>query len=186
MFTFAYIRGNLYAEEGHIAMTTGERIGQLAEERGISLHKLATLAGVSYNTVYSAVKRKSDRLDKKTVENIATVLEVPPSDILGYEIRDLDDCSFAIIDGDRVDPEVAKKLGHEHPKGCHIGIMLKTEREKNDLINLLHNGPGPNDEIERLLSIYQKLNFIGRQILLSNAENLLKHCAIDSSPRSEE
>ena len=87
-------------------MTIGERIGQLAEERGMSLHKLAILAGVSYNTVYSAVKRKSDRLDRKNVEKIATVLGVPLSDILGYEIRDLDDCSFAIIDGDRVDPEV--------------------------------------------------------------------------------
>ena len=65
-------------------MTTGERIEQLAKERGMSLHKLAALAGVSYNTVYSAVKRKSDRLDRKNVEKLATVLEVPPSDILGY------------------------------------------------------------------------------------------------------
>ena len=167
-------------------MTTGERIEQLAKERGMSLHKLASLAGVSYNTVYSAVKRKSDRLDRKNVEKIATVLEVPLSDILGYEIKDYDDCSFAVIDGDRIDPEVAKQLGHPHPKGYHIGVMLKTEKEKNDLINLLHNGSEPSAEIKRLLSIYQKLNFAGKQILLSNAEDLLKYCAMDSSPHSEE
>lgn len=167
-------------------MTTGERIEQLAKERGMSLHKLAALAGVSYNTVYSAVKRKSDRLDRKNVEKLATVLEVPPSDILGYEIMDLDDCSFAIIDGDRIDPEVAKKLGHANPKGYRIGIMLKTENEKNDLISLLHNGSEPDDEVKRLLSIYQKLNFVGKQMLLSDAENLLKYCSVDSSLFSEE
>ena len=57
-------------------MTTGERIEQLAKERGMSLHKVATLAGVSYNTVYSAVKRKSDRVDRKIVEKIAKALDV--------------------------------------------------------------------------------------------------------------
>ena len=57
-------------------MSTGERIEQLARERGMSLHKLATLAGVSYSTLYSAAKRKSDRVDRKIVEKVAAALGV--------------------------------------------------------------------------------------------------------------
>lgn len=66
-------------------MTTGERIDQLAKSKGISLHKLATLAGVSYNTVYSAVKRKSDRVDRKIIEKIAKALDVDIKSIISEE-----------------------------------------------------------------------------------------------------
>lgn len=62
-------------------MTTGERIEQLAKERGMSLHKLATLAGVSYNTVYSAAKRKSNRIDMNTLERLASVLQVSVAEL---------------------------------------------------------------------------------------------------------
>ena len=37
--------------------STGERIAELAKERGLTLRKLAILSGVPYNTLYSAVKR---------------------------------------------------------------------------------------------------------------------------------
>lgn len=57
-------------------MTTGERIGQIAKEKGLSLRKLAVFAGVPYNTVYSAVRRKSDRVDRKIVEKIAKALNI--------------------------------------------------------------------------------------------------------------
>lgn len=57
-------------------MTTGERIEELAKEKGLSLRKLSTMAGVSYNTVYSAVKRRSDRVDRKIVEKLAKALDV--------------------------------------------------------------------------------------------------------------
>lgn len=68
-------------------MTTGERIEQLAKERGLSIHKLAVLAGVSYNTLYSAVKRKSDRVDRKTVEKVAKALGVDITVILSEDQR---------------------------------------------------------------------------------------------------
>lgn len=66
-------------------MTTGERINQLAKERGLSIHKLATLAGVSYNTLYSAVKRKSDRVDRKIVEKVAKALDVDVRTVISDE-----------------------------------------------------------------------------------------------------
>lgn len=63
-------------------ITTGERIEQLAKERGISLRKLATLSGVPYTTIYSAVKRKSDRVDRKAVEKISKALGIRIEEVL--------------------------------------------------------------------------------------------------------
>ena len=66
-------------------MSTGERIAQLAKARNMSLHKLAELSGVSYNTLYSAMRRKSDRVDSRTLEKVARVLGVDVSVILSGE-----------------------------------------------------------------------------------------------------
>ena len=68
-------------------MTTGERIRQLADERGISIHKLASLAGVSYNTLYSVVRRKSDRVDLTTVEKVANVFNIDIQELISESIK---------------------------------------------------------------------------------------------------
>ena len=86
-------------------MTTGERIEQLAKERGLSIHKLAVLAGVSYNTLYSAVKRKSDRVDRKTVEKVAKALGVDITVILSEDQRITDFAEKAIQEFTRFDLE---------------------------------------------------------------------------------
>ena len=57
-------------------MTTGQRIGELAKKKKINLHQLAQTAGISYNTLYSIVRRKSDKVDYDTVRKIATALGV--------------------------------------------------------------------------------------------------------------
>lgn len=62
--------------------STGERIAELAKERGLTLRKLAILSGVPYNTLYSAVKRKSDRVDRKIIEKISKALNVDIRKIL--------------------------------------------------------------------------------------------------------
>ncbi len=62
--------------------STGERIAELATERGLTLRKLAILSGVPYNTLYSAVKRKSDRVDRKIIEKISKALNVDIRKIL--------------------------------------------------------------------------------------------------------
>lgn len=64
-------------------ITTGQRIGEIADQKGINLHKLADKAGVSYNTLYSIVKRKSDKVDMATIRKIALALDVHPIEILG-------------------------------------------------------------------------------------------------------
>ena len=73
-------------------MTTGERIGILAKEKGINLHKLSVMIGISYDTLYSIVKRKSKKVDAKIIDRIAEVLKVgyrfEDDEIIFYEFRD--------------------------------------------------------------------------------------------------
>lgn len=66
-------------------MTTGQKIGILAKKKKINLHKLADSAGVSYNTLYSIVRRKSDKVDIDTIRKIALALDVHPIEIYGDE-----------------------------------------------------------------------------------------------------
>lgn len=64
-------------------MTTGHNIGELAKKNKINLHQLSKMAGVSYNTLYSIVRRKSDKVDHETVRKIALALGVHPMEIYG-------------------------------------------------------------------------------------------------------
>lgn len=57
-------------------MNIGERIGVIAKESGINLHKLSTMAGIPYNTLYSIVQRKSNKIDPEILEKIAGALGV--------------------------------------------------------------------------------------------------------------
>ena len=57
-------------------MTTGEAIGMMAKQKGFNLRQLAAKAEVPYNTLYAIVKRKSSRIDVKTLRRVANALEV--------------------------------------------------------------------------------------------------------------
>lgn len=70
-------------------MTVGERIGNIAKEKGINLHKLSSLAVVPYNTIYSIVKRKSNRVDMDVLPQIATALGVRLFELLPEDIARL-------------------------------------------------------------------------------------------------
>lgn len=70
-------------------MTTGENIGRLAQEKGISLHKLSDKADVPYTTLYSIVKRKSDKIDVETLKKIALALDLHPIEIMGNSSADM-------------------------------------------------------------------------------------------------
>lgn len=70
-------------------MTVGERIGSIAKDKGINLHKLSSLAVVPYNTIYSIVKRKSNRIDMNVLPQIATALGVDLLDLLPDDMAKL-------------------------------------------------------------------------------------------------
>ena len=64
-------------------MSIGEQIGLFANEKGINLRQLALKAGISYNTLYSIVKRKSSRVDYETMKKIADALGISLSELVG-------------------------------------------------------------------------------------------------------
>ena len=74
-------------------MKTGEIIGQTAREKNINLRQLAQKAGVPYNTLYAIVKRKSDRIEPRTLRRIAAALECDP-----YSLMSFDMASDAVFD----------------------------------------------------------------------------------------
>ncbi|MBQ6207102.1 MAG: helix-turn-helix transcriptional regulator [Oscillospiraceae bacterium] len=62
-------------------MNTGEAIGIMAKEKGFNLRQLAAKAEVPYNTLYAIVKRKSSRIDGKTLRRVADALGVSIDEI---------------------------------------------------------------------------------------------------------
>lgn len=85
-------------------MTVGERIGIYAQEKNINLHKLSKNAGVSYNTLYSIVRRKSDKIDADILAKVAKALEIPVFDLLGFKTSVLDSLSVEV----EVSPDLTK------------------------------------------------------------------------------
>lgn len=70
-------------------MTTGERIKKLAKEKNMNLHQLATLSNVSYNTLYSIVRRNSNRASLDIIQKIANTLGVSLLELYGDNEIDL-------------------------------------------------------------------------------------------------
>ena len=79
-------------------MTTGQKIGILAKKKKINLHKLADMADVSYNTLYSIVRRKSNKVDIDTIRKIALALDVHPIEIYGDESLELIDYGMDLFE----------------------------------------------------------------------------------------
>lgn len=57
-------------------MGVGNRIEALCADKGLSIRKLALTADVPYSTLYSAIKRNSNRIDLDTLKKIANALGV--------------------------------------------------------------------------------------------------------------
>lgn len=64
-------------------MTSGEKIDALAKSKGMNMHQLSIAAKVSYSTVYSIIRRKSNMVDWSILNRIAIALGVSPSAIAG-------------------------------------------------------------------------------------------------------
>ena len=54
-------------------MTDAEKIRKIADDKGITLHKLADMAGVSYHTIYSATKRNTQYMRPKIMAKIVKI-----------------------------------------------------------------------------------------------------------------
>lgn len=66
-------------------MGIGTRIKELIKERRITIKQLAELTGIPVNTLYSIIKRDSERVRAETVQLLADALGVTPTYLIGYD-----------------------------------------------------------------------------------------------------
>jgi len=67
-----------------------EKVEELAEEKGVSIAQLLRIAKMGKQTFYK-VKQREGRASLRTVERIATVLEVDPVTLLVNDATDKED-----------------------------------------------------------------------------------------------
>lgn len=151
-------------------MTTGKRIGDLAKQKKINLHRLADLAGISYNTLYSIVRRESDKVDLDNVRKIALALDVPPIEILG-------DASLEMIDyGMDMIARGVKTSGRAIGADVTLGDIIATcsdhdismEEKKAILdgfaiVSTTHDAIESDKLKQKMLSLFDSLNLDGKE-----------------------
>lgn len=167
MFYFRYIL--IHGKELE-DLTTGQRIGDLAKRKKINLHKLADLAGISYNTLYSIVRRKSDKVDLETVHKIALALDVPPIEILGDTSLELIDYGMDMIGrglkaaGRTVDTDVT--MGDIIAAYSDEGVPLKEKREIQEgfsIVSAAYDAIEAEQLRQKMLFLFDSLNVAGKE-----------------------
>ena len=111
-----------------VKWTIGELINTLAQERGLNLHKLATLSGVSYNTLYSIVRRKSDRVDRQIIEKVSKALNILPSELMPFDDDELFNSKVRAEDG-----SFSIEIGDASPNNEHIEATVSIDLSAVDL-----------------------------------------------------
>ena len=158
-------------------MTTGQKIGNLAKAKKINLHKLADLAGISYNTLYSIVKRKSDKVDLDTVRKIALVLEVPPIEILGDTSLEMIDYGMDLIS--RGVKTSGRSIGTDVTIGDIIAtcsdddIPIEEKRailEGFAIVSTTHDAIEADNLKQKMLSLFDSLNLDGKEQAINMLE----------------
>lgn len=152
----------------------GAAIKAFRKKANLTQDQLAEMLGTTKAAVsrYESGKR-TPRYDQ--IIQIADALQISPALLIGYEIHDYNNYSFAIIDGDRLSADIAAQLGHPHTKGAEIGLFLNNEAEKDAFLRLMHEGNASPDNIKRLLTTFNRLNYIGQSLLISHAETLAQY-----------
>ena len=81
-------------------MGVGSQIARFAIDRGMSIRQLANLAGIPYNTLYSIIKRDSNRIDGEYLSKIADALDCDLWELCGAVKKiPLDENVRSMLDG---------------------------------------------------------------------------------------
>ena len=152
----------------------GAAIKEFRKKANLTQDQLADKLGTTKAAIsrYESGKR-TPRYDQ--IIQIAEALQISPNLLIGYEIHNLDDCSYAIIDGDRVDPCVASQLTNHSLEGGEAVIFLKNEADRESFFQLMHNGTAYPDNLKQLLEAFNRLNYIGQKMVIHHAESLLEY-----------
>ena len=125
-------------------MAIGKSIEQHLKKRNISLIELSKKADISYNTLYSIIKRDNTTIKPEILKKIALALEIPLSDLfdIGEEVTYYDP-----NDGTRdtyKKNESGKMTRHIHTGSVYAGT------------------PALNKAEQSLLNCFRQLNSIGK------------------------
>lgn len=133
-------------------MTTGENIGRIANEKGISLRKLSILSGIPYTTLYSIVKRKSDKIDIDILRKIALALDLHPIEIMGER-----PASMVLYGMDLFERATTEKSGIEEVKNKPMHQMTADEVMKQPWFHMEFKS-----DDDHIAYLYSLLNGSGR------------------------
>ena len=126
-----------------MSLTVGERIGQIAKEKKINLHQLSKMVDIPYNTLYSFVKRKSDKVNFESLLKIADALDVKIDELYDPEevkkVEGIVDRTWEIVRGfygiDENDQIVVSLLG------SYNLMNLEGKLEAERIVNIIAGNP---------------------------------------------
>lgn len=107
-------------------MTTGERIKQFREAKGITQDELAKLIGVRKQTIWKYETGVITNVPLDRIEQMAPILGVEPADITGWEIKQetaKDKAITALLANiAKLTPENREKLAD------YLALLLQTQK----------------------------------------------------------
>lgn len=115
--------------------TLGERIARITAEKGKTLHWLARKAGICYSSLYSAARRKSDGVNRVTLEKIAESLEIPVTEILYTKTGSGESDEF--LDGGDEFPPLKPNHARIVRKNGETRVMINFS--KSELLSMLES-----------------------------------------------
>lgn len=133
-------------------MGIGTRLKQIIKDKNMTIKQLAEITGIPVNTLYSIVKRDSDRVRAKTVQALAEALGVTPTYLIGYDEKIVNPEQYSVEELSKIkagawasyqerdealdDIDIAfygnyKELSEDDKKTIRDMVMLMRERRKD-------------------------------------------------------
>ena len=120
-------------------MTVGDRIRNHRKLSGISQTDLAEKIGVSKQTLYKYEKNVITNIPSDKIEEIAKVLNVSESCLMGWENKDIE-------------------LINEEEKGKSLAKLIANENMLDAIVKLSKLQPGDKEMVVNLInSLYEKI-----------------------------
>ena len=115
-------------------MTVGDRIRKHRELSGISQTYLAEKIGVSKQTLYKYEKNVITNIPSDKIEEIAKVLNVSESCLMGWENKDIE-----LINEEEKGKSLAKLIANENMLDAVVKLSKLQPEDKEMVVNLINS-----------------------------------------------
>ena len=115
-------------------MTVGDRIRKHRELSGISQTDLAEKIGVSKQTLYKYEKNVITNIPSDKIEEIAKVLNVSESCLMGWENKDIE-----LINKEEKGKSLAKLIANENMLDAVVKLSKLQPEDKEMVVNLINS-----------------------------------------------